>query len=229
MAVDKKSFLLYADLIHTVRKMGTENAGELFLHILEYVNDNNPTTDNLIVDLTFEPIKQQFKRDLKKWDSIKEKRSLAGLKSAEKRKQKATKATSVKSVQQKATNPTVNVNGNVTVNDNVTVIDEEEVKEKTSTSSNSLFSVLDLELRYLKNEKVIKAVLENYDNKFKSEEHLKEQLRIFTKELIERNIHTKTESDYASHFRSWHKKKNEPKTNGKKLTGAAAFKQQFQI
>jgi len=38
------------------------------LHILEYVNDKNPTTDNFIVDMSFEPIKQQLKRDLVKYE-----------------------------------------------------------------------------------------------------------------------------------------------------------------
>lgn len=128
MAENKKSFILYADLIHTVKKMKSEDAGELFLHILQYVNDENPITDNIIVDLTFEPIKQQLKRDLTKYQKIKEKRSKAGKKSAKLRalkkltsvEQETTNSTSVKSAQQTSTNPTVN--DNVNDNDNVNVI-----------------------------------------------------------------------------------------------------------
>ena len=67
MAENKKSFLLYCDLIHTVEKMPIEKAGELFMHILKYVNDTNPITNDLIIQLTFEPIKQALKRDLDKW------------------------------------------------------------------------------------------------------------------------------------------------------------------
>lgn len=67
MAEDKKSFLLYTDLIHTVNKMPNDKAGELFKHILSYVNDLNPETEDLIIELTFEPIKQQLKRDLLKY------------------------------------------------------------------------------------------------------------------------------------------------------------------
>lgn len=59
MAKDKKSFLLYCDLIHTVSKMPNDKAGELFKHILLYVNDENPANDDLIIQLTFEPIKQE--------------------------------------------------------------------------------------------------------------------------------------------------------------------------
>lgn len=67
MAEDKKSFLLYTDLIHTVNKMPNDKAGKLFKHILSYVNDLNPDTEDLIIQLTFEPIKQQLKRDLLKY------------------------------------------------------------------------------------------------------------------------------------------------------------------
>ena len=68
MAQDKKSFLVYCDLIHTIKKMKKEDAGELFLHLLEYTNDLNPTTENMVVELVFEPIKQQLKRDLKSYE-----------------------------------------------------------------------------------------------------------------------------------------------------------------
>lgn len=38
------------------------------MHILEYVNDLNPETEDLLIQLTFEPVKQQLKRDLEKWE-----------------------------------------------------------------------------------------------------------------------------------------------------------------
>lgn len=75
MADNKKSFLLYCDLIHTISKMPNEKTGELFKHILEYVNDNNPKTDDLIIQLTFEPIKQSLKRDLEKYERMRAKNS----------------------------------------------------------------------------------------------------------------------------------------------------------
>ncbi len=78
MAENKKSFILYCDLIHTIEKMPPEKAGELFVHILKYVNDLEPVTEDLIVNLTFEPIKQQLKRDLKKWDNFIEKQRVNG-------------------------------------------------------------------------------------------------------------------------------------------------------
>ena len=78
MAENKKSFILYCDLIHTIEKMPNDKAGELFKHILMYVNDKNPETNDLITNLTFEPIKQQLKRDLKKFEEVKEIKSTGG-------------------------------------------------------------------------------------------------------------------------------------------------------
>lgn len=78
MAEGKKSFILYCDLIHTIRRMPKEEAGELFMTILEYVNDEDPEPENMIVQLTFEPIKQQLKRDLKNWQNKSMERSESG-------------------------------------------------------------------------------------------------------------------------------------------------------
>ena len=131
MAENKKSFVLYCDIIKTVEMLPNETAGELFKHLLSYVNDQDPKTENMLVKLAFEPIKQQLKRDLKKWESIREKRSLAGKKSAASRKQKQQVLTSVESVEQNPTNSTVNdtVNVNVNVND---ITKRKEIKEKVA-------------------------------------------------------------------------------------------------
>lgn len=80
MAQDKKGFILYADLIHTLEKLPNDLAGELFKHILRYVNDQEPKTENFTVDLVFEQIKQQLKRDLKKYETRAERSRLNGLK-----------------------------------------------------------------------------------------------------------------------------------------------------
>lgn len=126
MAEGKKSFLLYCDLIHTIRKMPDEKAGQLFKHILEYVNDEMPETEDLLLQLVFEPIKQQLKRDLEKWSGISATRSeigrLAGLKSGEARR---TKSNQTNQLVKKRTK----TNQNEQVSDNVTVIVTEKVKE----------------------------------------------------------------------------------------------------
>lgn len=92
MAQDKKSFLLYCDIIHTVLKLKDEQAGVLFKHILNYVNDNNPELNDLLLEIAFEPIKQSLKRDLKKYENTVSERSktgkLGGIRSGEVRRLK---------------------------------------------------------------------------------------------------------------------------------------------
>jgi hypothetical protein len=78
MAENKKGFILYADLIHTVEHLTNEQAGKLLKHTLEYVNDKHPETDDQLLKILFEPIKQQLKRDLRKFEDKKEERSEAG-------------------------------------------------------------------------------------------------------------------------------------------------------
>lgn len=119
MATGKKSFVLYSDLIHTIEKMPSEKAGDLFKHILRYVNDLNPVVEDLIIELTFEPIKQQLKRDLEKWvKEIKPQRSesgrLGGIKSGEARRSKMKQNEANASItKQNEANEAVNVNVNV--------------------------------------------------------------------------------------------------------------------
>jgi hypothetical protein len=113
MAEEKKGFLLYSDIIHTIEKLTDEQAGVLFKHILKYVNDENPKCKDLITEIAFEPIKQSLKRDLLKWDDKKQKRSEAGIAGATKRWQNIANDS-------KRIKPIANIA--VSVNDNVSVI-----------------------------------------------------------------------------------------------------------
>lgn len=85
MAKDKKSFILYVDQKDLFNKLPDDVAGKLIKHIYAYVNDENPESDELIVNIAFEPIKQQLKRDLKLFEEKRIKRSEAGLAGANKR------------------------------------------------------------------------------------------------------------------------------------------------
>tara|TARA_Y100000015_G_C2370748_1_gene79900 strand:+ start:236 stop:805 length:570 start_codon:yes stop_codon:yes gene_type:complete len=114
MADNKKSFLLYCDLIHTVQKLSDEQAGKLFKHVLEYVNDLNPTTEDLLTEVCFEPIKQNLKRDLRKYEEIRKKKSEAGKKGMAKR---WAKDNNDNTCYQPITKITDNVNVNVNVKD----------------------------------------------------------------------------------------------------------------
>ena len=144
MATGKKSFILYCDLIHEVDHLTDEEKGKLFQHLLEYVNDMNPVLEDRVLLGSWKHIQRQLKRDLIKYEDIKEKRSEAGKASAEKRKQTATNPTSVEPVEQTPTNPTVNDNGTDTVNgtDIVTVIKKEKATHSffESEELNDVFS-----------------------------------------------------------------------------------------
>ena len=108
MAEGKKSIVLYTDLITTFDKLTDDEAGRLIKHLFRYVNDLNPESDRM-TEILFEPIKQQLKRDLEKWEGIKDKRSEAGKAGANKRWQMI--ANAKKDMAKIAVN--VNVNDNV--------------------------------------------------------------------------------------------------------------------
>ncbi len=65
----KKSFLMYADLKFTIDKLPDESAGKLFKLILNYVNGDYNTPDDLLLQVVFEPIKQSLIRDLEMYEA----------------------------------------------------------------------------------------------------------------------------------------------------------------
>ena len=109
MAENKKSFILYCDVIHSVRKLPNDMAGRLFKHLLAYVNDENPVfkAEDFVLEMTFEPIKQQLKRDLEKYENRRKVNAMNGSKGGQKSKKK-----------QPLTNQADNDNGNGNENEN---------------------------------------------------------------------------------------------------------------
>jgi hypothetical protein len=158
MAENKKGFLLYCDLIHTVEKLNDEQAGKLFKHVLDYVNDLNPVTEDLLTQVCFEPIKQSLKRDLKKWEKQHEQRIAAGKKSAQVRKQNST------TVNDRSVSSTVS--GSVSVS-----VKEKDIYRSFAHLSMSLTEFNKLEVEYTKQQidGVIDAI-QNFANnkKYKS-------------------------------------------------------------
>lgn len=123
MAKDKKGFILYADQKELFDQLPNDKAGELIKHIFSYVNDEDPVNEDLLINLAFTPIKQQLKRDLKKWESQHAQRVEAGKRSAEVRKRNAT------SVNERSISSTVNGTVTVNVTDNVSVLDTQKFLE----------------------------------------------------------------------------------------------------
>ena len=125
MAQGKKSFIVYADWKDVFDELPNEDAGLLIKHIFAYVNDENPISENLLIRAVFANIKTTLKRDLCKYEKIREKRSLAGKASANKRQQVLTSVESVGGV----------------LCDTVTVTDTDTVKEDIKKGSEIKISV----------------------------------------------------------------------------------------
>jgi hypothetical protein len=152
MAENKKSFILYCDIMNVVDKLTDEQAGRLFKHILKYVNDQNPVIDDILLDVAFEPIKQALKRDLVKYEEKKDKRRISGKQGANKRWQNMANAKNAmpnianaksewQTIANIADSVSVSVNDNVNVNDSVSVIN----KQKTPNLEQVINKFISLE------------------------------------------------------------------------------------
>lgn len=124
MAQGKKSFVAYADWKEIFDELPNEQAGELIKHIFSYVNDENPTTDSVLIRAVFANIKSTLKRDLDKWESQLEQRRKAGKRSAEIRSTKINEPLTVVEIRRR--NPTVSDSVSVSDNVNNTIPTKEE-------------------------------------------------------------------------------------------------------
>jgi len=104
------------------KQLPDDVAGKLIKHIFSYVNDEDPVSEDYVINALFEQIKATLKRDLQKWDAQKLQRSLAGKKSAEVRSTKFNeRSTLVNETERKLTD---SVNVNVNVNDIIYTFDD---------------------------------------------------------------------------------------------------------
>lgn len=130
---NKKSFIAYVDWKETFDSLPDDKAGQLIKHLFAYVNDENPQTDDILIKAVFANIRQQLKRDLKKWEHTSTQRSdigrLGGIKSGEARRSK-TKQTKQLLYSRSKTKQNEHDTVNVNVNDNVNVISKEKKKDK---------------------------------------------------------------------------------------------------
>lgn len=93
MAKDKTSFILYCDQQGVFNQLPDDIAGKLIKHIFAYVNDENPVSTELLINIAFEPIKLQLKRDLRKYDEYIDKQRLNGAKGGRPKKPNETQET----------------------------------------------------------------------------------------------------------------------------------------
>ena len=177
MAENKKGFILYADMIYVIEKLPDDIAGKLIKIIFDYVNDKNPIIDDLLLQIAFEPIKLQLKRDLKEWESKCNKHSesgrLGGIKSGETRRSKkqneANEAQLKKSKQNEANEA-----------DKETVKDKEKVIVKETVINNN-FDFDFCEIKFLP---LLKTWIDYKKIKF-NESLIQMQIESFYKQLID--------------------------------------------
>jgi predicted nucleotidyltransferase len=194
----KKSFVLYTDQREVFDELSDEDAGRLIKHIFSYVNDEDPSTEDLLLKVAFLPIKTQLKRDLKMWDEKKQQRAEAG------RKGGVAKASNAKQTLAKpsnAKNDVANLAVNVNVNDNVNdiYIQTEKILKVDVESHNQIFrelwhSTIWLEGIAMKHKVTTKEV-QDHMNEFREECILKEELKVDQK-------------DAKEHFINWIKRGN---------------------
>lgn len=120
MAADKKSFLMYCDMIHSFETLTDDEAGKLVKHLFRYVNDMNPEAPDRFTEKMFEPIKHKLKEALVRWEETKKKRAEAGSKGGQ-----ITVANRNKNKQDEANQANASIlQANQAVTDTVTVIND---------------------------------------------------------------------------------------------------------
>lgn len=234
MAQDKKSFVLYADNYGLIKQLPDDVAGRLLKHIFAYVNDENPVSDDLLLNIAFEPIKMALKRDLKKYEQIKEKRSLAGKKSAEQRQQNSTNPTHVDFVQQTSTNPTVSDSDNVSVIDSVSVSDNVLSKDNIIIPEIENFGSVAIEDFNFSHSKILKfespSWLESVAMQQKiTIEEIQNKIDEFVLFLSTTETQHKSKKAFLEHFINWLTKKNNSEKNGKQQSNASIGKKPYRF
>ena len=168
MAKDKKSFILYADQLEHFEDLTDEEAGQLIKHVFRYVNDKNPEAPNRIIQVAFNPVKQQLKRDLKTYECTKDERSKAGILGNLKKynldlfdkvvaeKLTIDEAQSIAKTRKASQSDKVvaNLAVNVNVNDNVNDISFKKETKEILTIPENLKLIWDLWLEYRKAKKI---------------------------------------------------------------------------
>ena len=186
MAEGKKSFVLYSDQRELFDQLTDEYAGKLIKHIYSYVNDENPISDDIIIKISFTPIKLQLKRDLKKWELQQDQRKEAGRKSAENRKRALTESN------ERSISSTVNVNGNVNGNVNDIIKADDKI-------TNEVFIELS------KSERWIEVMCINHKCNI---DELIEHLRKFYWHCLSNDYFKEDSSKAKKHFNNWINKGN---------------------
>ena len=117
MAKDKKSFIAYCDWKETFDALPDEKAGQLVKHLFAYVNDENPQTNDVLINAVFANIKLTLKRDLQKYEGIRKKNTENAQKRWDAKNATASDRMRNDAKNADSDNDSDNVNGNDSVNE----------------------------------------------------------------------------------------------------------------
>lgn len=117
----KKSFILYTDTREALSQLDDATRGKLFLHIFDYVESGIVPDMEPLEKMAFTFIKNQIDRDFTKYQTICEKRKLAGSKGGKARAENKAKQANAKFAKQNQANQadsdSENVNDSYSEND----------------------------------------------------------------------------------------------------------------
>ena len=212
MAENKKSFVLYSDLLENIEHLTNEEKGIIFNHLLLYVNDKNPILEDRLIITAWKPIERQLKRDLIKFEQVKKNKSNSGAIGNLKRwhcdlyenvinkkmliedaLEIAKNRTATKEVadNRTATKEVANIAVNDNVNDNVNDI----LLKKETKSKNEIFSK-----EILESQSWIETIC--MQNKIIPDK-VNYYIDVFNKKLLTELDLKISKKDYASHFSRW--------------------------
>ena len=113
----KKSFILYTDTREALSQLDDATRGKLFLHIFDYVESGIVPDMEPLEKMAFTFIKNQIDRDFTKYQTICEKRKVAGSKGGKARAEKQAKQANAKFAKQSQAKQADNDSDSENVND----------------------------------------------------------------------------------------------------------------
>jgi len=198
MAENKKSVLLYCDIITTVEELTDDEAGRLFKHYLRYINDLNPVAPDKLTQIVFEPIKQNLKRDLKKWEGSKETKSDAGALGNLKRWNN--------DLYLKVISNEMDIKEAVEIAKSRYAIKKSQTVANVAVTVTDTVTVTEREINFTPGfeglEKCTEVALKD-DRYLRENKTNMRELQIFNKFLSKQGVYEKTLLDYKQHFSNW--------------------------
>lgn len=171
MAEGKKSFTAYCDWQETFNSLPDDKAGQLIKHLMAYVNDENPETDDILIKAVFAQMKATLKRDLIKWEAKRAKNRESALKRWNKKD-----ANECERIER-------NANNAVSDSDSVSVSVSEIIDKSITYSKKSFLEDFNLARTHFTGEQSNINLLH-----FEDEENLSIALKHFSKQQIQEGI-----------------------------------------